>query len=129
MSMHITFPGGSAVKASYKGFEILTDQPEKNGGANSAPSPFDFFLISIGSCAGFYALRFCQQRDLPTDQMAVSLDSTRNPETHRLERITISIQVPPGFPDKYRKAIIRSTNQCSVKKAILDPPEIIVETV
>jgi len=129
MSMHITFPGGSAVKASYKGFEILTDQPDTNGGANSAPSPFDLFLISIGSCAAFYALRFCQQRDLPTEQMKVSLDSARDPETHKLERVTIAIQVPSDFPDKYRKAIVRATNQCSVKRALLDPPEIIVEAV
>ena len=64
--MEITFPGGVQVSAQHKGFEIIADQPEKNGGQNTAPSPFDFFLISLGTCAGFFALRFCQQRELPT---------------------------------------------------------------
>ena len=127
MSMSITFPGGPAVTAHYKGFEIRTDQPEDNGGANSAPAPFDLFLVSIGTCAAFYALRFCQQRGMSTDGLAVSLDTTSHPDTNRTERIVITIKVPEDFPEKYRRAIVRATNQCSVKRAILDPPEIIVE--
>jgi putative redox protein len=129
MSMQITFPGGVAVTASYGGFEVRTDQPVTNGGTHSAPSPFDLFLISLGTCAGFFALRFCQQRDLPTDGMSLSLDSERDPETRRLDRVMIVINLPAGFPDKYRAAIIRSTDQCSVKKALLDPPRIDVSTV
>lgn len=130
MSMQITFPGnGVAVTAHYKGFEIRTDQPEENGGANSAPSPFDLFLTSLGTCAGFYALRFCQQRELPTEGMEVSLETTTDPDSGRTTKIAIAIKVPETFPEKYRRAIARATNQCSVKRAILDPPEISVETV
>ncbi len=129
MSMTITFPGGYAVTAHYKGFEIRTDQPEDNGGKNSAPSPFDLLLTSLGTCAAFYALRFCQQRDLPTAGLEFSMDTVDHPETHRTERIIMTIKVPESFPEKYRRAIVRATNQCSVKRALLDPPEIVVETV
>lgn len=129
MGMTITFPGGSAVNAHYKGFKISTDQPEENGGANSAPSPFDLFLVSLGTCAAFYALRFCQQRGLPTEDLGFRLDTVDHPETHRTERIIMTIEVPQEFPEKYRRAIVRATGQCSVKRAILDPPEIIVEAV
>jgi ribosomal protein S12 methylthiotransferase accessory factor len=127
--MEITFPGGVQVNAQYKNFEIATDQPEINGGRNTAPSPFDLFLVSLGTCAGFYALRFCQQRDLPTAGMCLTLSSVRNTETKHLDRISISLHLPDGFPEKYRGAIIRATDQCAVKKALLDPPEIEVITV
>lgn len=122
--MEITFPGGVQVNAQYKGFDITSDQPEKNGGQNSAPSPFDFFLASLGTCAGFFALRFCQQRELPTTGMRLQLASEHNAETKRLDRIEITLHLPEGFPQKYRNAIIRATDQCTVKKALLDPPEI-----
>ena len=126
--MEISFPGGVAVNTEYKGFTTETDQPEVNGGDNSAPSPFDLFLSSLGACAGFFALRFCQQREIDTAGMRLTLDTERNPESKRLDAIKIVIHLPEGFPDKYRKSIIRATDQCAVKKVIDDPPEFSVET-
>jgi ribosomal protein S12 methylthiotransferase accessory factor len=127
--MDITFPGGVQVNARFKGFDVGTDQPAVNGGQNSAPSPLDLFLASLGTCAGFFALRFCQQRELPTAGMRLSLASARNPETKRLDRVEITLHLPEGFPEKYRSAIIRATDQCAVKKALLDPPDITVVAV
>jgi len=129
MSMIVSFPGGVAVTARYKGFEIRTDQPEGSGGGNSAPSPFDLFVASLGTCAGFYALRFCQQRQLATEGLELTVDIDRNPESKRLDQVAIRLHLPAGFPDKYRAAIIRATDQCAVKQALLDPPEISVTAV
>lgn len=127
--MEITFPGGVRVNAHYGSFDITTDQPEKNGGENSAPSPFDLFLFSLGTCAGFFALRFCQQRQLSTEGMRLSMSSEFNAETKRLDRVEITLTLPDGFPDKYRSAILRATDQCAVKRALVDPPEIALVTV
>ena len=122
--MEITFPGGTQVNAQFNGFEVASDQPAKNGGENTAPSPFDFFLASLGTCAGFFALRFCQQRELSTEGLSLQLTTERNAESKRLDRVKITMQLPNDFPEKYRSAIIRATDQCAVKKALLDPPEI-----
>ena len=122
--MEITFPGGVQVNAQFNGFEVATDQPARNGGENTAPSPFDFFLASLGTCAGFFALRFCQQRELSTEGLRLQLTTERNAESKRLDRVEITMQLPHDFPEKYRSAIIRATDQCAVKKALLDPPEI-----
>jgi ribosomal protein S12 methylthiotransferase accessory factor len=126
--MEITFPGGVAVNAEAGGFTIKTDQPTNNGGDNSAASPFALFLASIGTCAGFFALRFCQQREIDTTDMRLTLEVVRNSDTRRLDQIKIMIHLPDGFPEKYKKAIIRVTDQCAVKKAILDSPEFVVGT-
>lgn len=129
MPMEITFPGGAAVHAEFKGFTVRTDQPEKNGGQNTAPAPFELFLASIGTCAGFFALRFCQERHIDTADLRVTLDAARNPETHRVETLSLRIHLPQGFPEKYRAAILRTVDQCSVKKHILEPPRFDVEAV
>jgi ribosomal protein S12 methylthiotransferase accessory factor len=122
MAMKISFPGGVQVAAELGKFNILSDQPERNGGTDLAPSPYDLFLASLGTCAGFFALRFCQQRDISSEGLGLTLDLERNPETRRLDKIVMDIQLPEGFPDKYKKAIIRATEECAVKKVVVDPP-------
>jgi len=120
--MEITFPGGVAVAARHNNFTILTDQPEGSGGRNGAPSPFDLFLASLGTCAGFFALRFCQQRELDTTGLRLTLTTERDEAAHRLTLVRIILDLPPGFPEKYHAAILKATDQCAVKRAIDDPP-------
>ena len=125
--MKISFPGGMRVDAEYKGFVIKTDQPVYSGGDGSAPTPFDLFLASIATCAGYYVLSFCQKRGIPTENATVLMKTRRNPETKRIEKISIEIQLPPEFPEKYKKAMIKAVEGCSVKEHILNPPVFLVE--
>ncbi len=127
-AMSITFPGGVAVEATFEGTTIRTDQPEKYGGGGTAPAPFDLFLASIGTCAGYYALRFCQERKIPADGLSLSMTWERSPETKLIVLIRIAMTLPPEFPEKYRTAIVRAADQCAVKKHLVDPPSIEVVT-
>ncbi len=122
--MKIRFPGGKRVDAEYRGFTIRTDQKETAGGENSAPGPFDLFLASIGTCSGYYVLAFCQKRGIPTDEIELSLETTRNEERRMIERIDITVRLPKSFPERYVDACLRSIDQCTVKKHLEDPPEI-----
>lgn len=124
--MRIRFPGGQRVDAEYRGFTIRTDQPEVAGGEGSAPGPFDLFLASIGTCVGYYVLAFCRKRDIPTDKIELTLETVRDEEQHRIERIDISVHLPEAFPHRYVDACLRSADQCTVKKHLADPPEIVL---
>ena len=128
-SMQITFPGGVAVQADIDGTLIRTDQPVRHGGGGTAPAPFELFLASIGTCAGYYALVFCQERQIPTEGLGVSMTWERNPATKLISGIRIEIALPPGFPEKYRAAILRAADQCAVKKHLVEPPAIEVVAV
>ncbi len=113
------------------GFIIYTDQPPKYGGDGSAPSPFDHFLASIGTCAGIYVLSFCQERKIPSEHISLvqRLEYGKTPEGKTfIEKIVIDIIVPPGFPEKYHKALIKVADKCAVKKAIMNPPVFEVST-
>lgn len=126
--MTVSFPGGKKVSAGYNGFEIATDQDPESGGEGSAPEPFDLFLASLATCAGFYVLGFCQRRDLPVEDIRVTQSWERDPESRRVTTVRISVETSSDFPVKYHKALERSIHQCSVKKTILDPPEFVVQT-
>jgi ribosomal protein S12 methylthiotransferase accessory factor len=45
-----------------------------------------------------------------------------------IKTLTLDIALPAGFPEKYREAVIRAADQCAVKKHLLDPPTIRIET-
>jgi ribosomal protein S12 methylthiotransferase accessory factor len=126
--MTVDFPGGKKVTAHYDGFNIATDQGVDSGGGGSAPEPFDYFLASLATCAGYYVLKFCEGREISTDGISIHQSWERD-ESNKLVRISISIRVPESFPAKYHKALVRAANTCSVKKTILDPPQITTETV
>lgn len=128
MEMIIDFPGGARVDAHFNGFTVPTDQPLIGGGENSAPTPFAVFLSSIGTCAGIYVLGFCRQRQLPVDGIRIIQTVHSNRVTGNLEKIDLEIQVPPSFPEKYYDALIRSADQCKVKKTLENPPAFNVYT-
>jgi ribosomal protein S12 methylthiotransferase accessory factor len=127
--MEIRFPGGMQVDALYGQYRIRTDQPVAQGGDGTAPSPFDLFLASLGTCAGFYALRFCQQRNLVTDGLELSVEFEKDTGARRVAGIRITVRLPHRFPEKYREAILRAIDQCTVKRHLADPPKISVVTV
>lgn len=122
MEMRISFPGRLRVEADFQGFNVATDQSFAHGGEQSAPEPFDLFLASLGTCAGLFALRFCENRNLDTTGLGLLLTSVRDPQQPRVETIRLEIQLPPHFPPKYHDAIVRAADQCTVKRHILQPP-------
>jgi putative redox protein len=124
MDMEILFPGGKRVEAKYNGFIVKTDQPIADGGSESAPSPFDLFLTSIGTCTGYYVLSFCQKNNIPTENILLTAHFQRNPKTHLVENIHIDIHVPKDFPEKYINAVVKAASVCSVKKHLENPPAI-----
>jgi putative redox protein len=124
MEMIIDFPGGSRVDAHFGNFTVATDQLP----VASAPSPFEIFLASIGTCAGIYVLGFCQQRQLPTDGIRIVERIDYNTVTRMVDTIGLEIQVPSGFPEKYRDSLIRSAELCAVKKHLEKPPRFEITT-
>ncbi|MBN1629349.1 MAG: OsmC family protein [Thermoleophilia bacterium] len=122
MDMEISFPGKSKVRASYGGFVIDTDQSVDSGGEGSAPAPFELFLASIGTCAGIYVLRFLQERGLSTEEAGITLHQDVDADGKRVNKLSLEIKLPPDFPSKYEKAVIRAADMCAVKKHIEDPP-------
>ncbi len=122
-TIQVNFPGGVKVDAIIKDKTIKTDQSVRNGGEGLEPEPFEHFLSSIATCAGIFALKFCQARDIPTEGMSLSMECETDKVKKLYGKMAINLDLPKDFPEKYKEAIIRSMDQCSVKKHIMDPPE------
>ena len=126
--MEIVFPGGKKVDALFKGYRVETDQKRPDGSPGSAIEPFDLFVASIGTCAGFYALAFCEKRKLNTDGLKLVVRRTIDPDRHMVSEFEIEIVVPADFPEKYFRAIASAAELCAVKKHLETPPTFRIHT-
>jgi len=131
VKIDISFEGGQKVAASFPdGLQMVTDQPGADGTPGAAPSPFACFLGSIGTCAGIYVLEFCNARKIPTEKVSLTqnIEFELDPQgKRRVSKVSMTINLPPEFPERYQKAIVKAAELCSVKKAIMHPPEFVVD--
>ncbi|HZV81505.1 MAG TPA: OsmC family protein, partial [Geobacteraceae bacterium] len=108
------------------GTSVPTDQPEEEGGTGTAPTPLDLFIAALATCAGVYVEDFCNHRGIPTGNITLHQSAEfelDNEGKHRLARVSLRIDLPDDFPEKYRAAVVRVAELCAVKKIIHNPPE------
>lgn len=129
MDIEVYFEEGAKVNARMGKHEVRTDQKEYGGGQDSAPAPFDYFLISLATCAGIFIKVFCNKRDIDSSEIRILQKHRNDPQTRKLTGIDLEIVLPDGFPDKYREAVIKAADQCSVKRLLKNPPEIEVRAI
>ena len=122
MEITFTLGPGARIDGHTGPFTITTDQPPDA----IAPTPFAMFLASIGACAAFYVQSFCRQRGIPVDDIRVQQTTEPGP-SGRVERVHLAVELPPDFPERYRGAVIRAAEQCTVKKHLEHPPRIDME--
>jgi len=128
MEMRISFEGNKKVAADISGFKVLTDQPKEDGGDASAPSPFQLFLASLGTCAGYFVLSFCQKRGISTDGIELVQTAHWDEEKHLVSKVSLAILVPSSFPEKYRNSLVSAANLCTVKRHLQEPPQFEIAT-
>jgi len=102
--------------AYFKGFTVKT-------GGQEAPSPFDLFITSLGTCAALTAAGYCKSRELSSEGMQILVDVERDSDTRLAKRIRMEIILPEGFPAEHRDRLVKAANACFVKKHLYEPPE------
>lgn len=113
--MEIRLVDGRA-DAHFKGFTVPS-------GGDEAPSPFDLFIASLGTCVLLSAAGYCKARRLNSEGMQIMLNMERDEKTKLASKIQMEIVLPEGFPAEHHERIIRAANSCFVKKHLYDQPE------
>jgi putative redox protein len=76
-------------------------------------------------------LKFCEKRNIPFGEISLiqrlEYLKTEDGKSY-LDKIVLEIFIPPTFPEKYRAALIKVADQCTVKKTIMNPPKFEIKT-
>ena len=122
--MRFRFAKDRIVHAETKGFTITTHVPADPGGEACAPTPVDLLLASLGTCTSYYVMRYCEEREIPMEDVSLSLDVDRDSASSVITKIKICISMPAVFPDERLAPVVHAASQCTVKRYLENCPEI-----
>ncbi len=129
MEIKVNFLDNLRLEAKFDDFSVIADQPIRYQGEGSAPSPFDYFLISSALCAAYFVKVYCNARHIPTEHIRVSQNNIVDPDNRHQQIFKIQVELPENLSEKDRTGILRSIERCTVKKAIQTGPVFQIEAI
>ena len=128
MLVNISYKSNLQFQATARGHVIVSDQPHSNGGEDTGMTPPELFLAALGSCVGFYAVKYCQARGLDATglNIEVSAQKTTTPPV-RLDEIEIHLSLPISLSDRHQKGLEGAVNACLIHTTLTHPPKIITQ--
>ena len=125
MDMEITVKHLDNVRfeATARSHRVVSDQPPSNGGADSGMTPPEFLLVSLGTCAGFYAAEYLRARSLPTVGLEVKVAAEKAQQPARLGSFRIDLTVPP-LEARHEAGVLRAVKACLIHNTLLNAPAI-----
>jgi putative redox protein len=123
MEAEILYLGDVKFEAIARGHRVICDQPATNGGSDSGMTPPEFLLVSLGTCAGFYAAQYLKARSLPADGLRVKVTAEKATQPARLGRFRIEVTAHELDP-QHQAGILRAVKLCLIHNTLLNAPAI-----
>ena len=121
--IEVSYLGRDRLRIEARGHELFTDQPVEDGREDTASTPTEIFVASLGACIGFYAERFLRRHGLSTDGLNVACDYRWAQNPHRVGEIDVTVDAPGLSPGK-RAAFERVIESCTVHNTVMKPPDV-----
>ena len=112
MEVEILHLGEVKFEAIARGHRVLCDQPATLGGSDSGMTPPEFLLVSLGTCAGFYAAQYLKTRSLPADGLRIKVTAEKATQPARIGRLQVFVTTP----------ILRAVKSCLIHATLLNAP-------
>jgi len=122
--MRVEHRGGDQFDISVRGHVITVDQPVKDGGDDTAPTPTELFVASLASCVAFYARRYLARHSLPTEGLAVEATFDMGSRPARVAGITLRVILPDGVPAERRDPLLAVATHCTVHNTLETTPDV-----
>jgi len=126
-SVTVAHESGDRFSIGIREHVIHVDQPESDGGADSAPTPTELFVASLASCVAFYARRYLQRHGLPEDGLSVAAEAEFGAKPSRVAAITVALTLPDRVPQDKRAALLAVASHCTVHNTLEDPPQVSIQ--
>ena len=123
MEVTIQHLGDVKFEAIARGHRVICDQPPDNGGSDSGMTPPEYLLVSLGTCAGFYAAQYLKARSLPSQGLEVKVTAEKATQPARLAQFRIAVTIP-GLDPQHQAGVLRAVKACLIHHTLTNAPTI-----
>ena len=127
MQVKVSHLGQVRFNIQSRSHSILCDQPVDNGGEDTAMTPPELMLASLGSCAAFYAVQYLKARNLADSRVEVSVTAEKLKGPARLGNFKIHVEYPVVLDQDHQDGLMRSVKHCLIHNTLLVTPDIDIE--
>jgi putative redox protein len=127
MEVKVTHLSNVRFNIQSRSHSILCDQPVDNGGDDTAMTPPELMLASLGSCAAFYAVQYLKTRNLADSGVEVAVTAEKLKGPARLGNFKIHVEYPVVLDQEHTEGLMRSVKHCLIHNTLLVTPEIEIE--
>jgi putative redox protein len=108
-------------------FALVGDVGPEYGGKDTAPNPYDYLLISLGTCTAMTVAEYAESKKIPVDRVRVKLTHKSvyaldckdcHTKDGTIEELTCEIGVTGPISDEQRKILLEAIDSCPVKKIL-----------
>lgn len=123
-SITIDWRSGVQLAGAVRGHRLIIDQPKEEGGDDQGITPVEMFIASLGACIGYFAVRFCQRHNLPTEGLGVAVSWDYAEQPHRIGTISTRVNLPEGFPAAMKDRLQKVVEGCTIHNSLTHLPQI-----
>jgi putative redox protein len=124
MEVKINHLGDVQFEIVARGHKIYCDQPIEAGGYDEGMTPPEFFLASLGACAGYYAAEYLKTRKLPMDGLNVRVTAEKVKGPARLDDLKIFVDYPHKVDPRHYAGLDKAVHACLIHNTLTHPPKI-----
>ena len=125
----VTETGGGKFmsRAEIGGHAILADEPRSAGGDDTGPSPYDFLLISLGTCTSMTLRMYAGRKGWPLEKIQVRLSHGKihakdceecETQKGKVDRIEREIMITGDLDDEQRTRLFEIADKCPVHRTL-----------
>lgn len=106
---------------------LLADEPEKLGGLDSGPGPYDFLLAGLGACTSMTIRLYADFKKIPLKDVSVRLShgkihvkdcETCDTKVSTVDHIERIVTLEGDLDDEQRKRLMEIADKCPVHKTL-----------
>lgn len=113
--------------------ELISDEPERAGGEDLGPDPYDYLLMSLGSCTVITLRMYADRKEWPMEDIYVEMrhhkdhaedcEDCDDPKA-RIDKIEKEIIIRGDLTDEQIDRLLEISKKCPVHRTLLNDVEI-----
>jgi uncharacterized OsmC-like protein len=126
-AVEVEYTDGERYEVAVRGHRLVVDQPLPDGGADSAATPTELFVVSLATSVAYYAGRYLARLGLPRDGLRIHAGFEMASRPARVGSVRLRVTVPPGFPPERLAGLHAVASHCTVHNTLRQPPSVDID--